>query len=105
MTASISPPPTGTPIHAAAAGTVTYAGDELKNYGNLVLIKHDGGYVTAYAHADRLIVSRGDCRHQGPGDRLCRPAPAMSPRRSCISRSATTPTPVNPRPLLMARNS
>ena len=54
MTASISPPPQGTPIHAAAAARVTYAGDELKDYGNLVLIKHAGGYVTAYAHADRL---------------------------------------------------
>ena len=48
------------PIHAAACGTVTYAGNELKDYGNLVLIKHAGGYVTAYAHADRLLVSRGD---------------------------------------------
>ena len=50
----------GTPIHAAASGTVSYAGDELKNYGNLVLIKHAGGYTTAYAHADHLVVSRGD---------------------------------------------
>ncbi|HEY2011827.1 MAG TPA: M23 family metallopeptidase [Rhizomicrobium sp.] len=48
------------PIHASASGTVTYAGDELKNYGNLVLVKHDGGFTTAYAHADRLVVSRGD---------------------------------------------
>jgi len=50
----------GTPIRAAASGSVTYAGDELKNYGNLVLIKHSGGFTTAYAHADRLVVSRGD---------------------------------------------
>lgn len=48
------------PIHASASGTVTYAGDELKNYGNLVLVKHEGGFTTAYAHADRLVVSRGD---------------------------------------------
>ena len=48
------------PVHAAASGTVTYAGDELKNYGNLVLVKHQGGFTTAYAHADRLVVSRGD---------------------------------------------
>jgi murein DD-endopeptidase MepM/ murein hydrolase activator NlpD len=32
----------------------------LKNYGNLVLIKHTGGYTTAYAHADHLVVTRGD---------------------------------------------
>ena len=52
--------PYGTPIHAAAAGQISYAGNELKGYGNLILIKHDDGYVTAYAHADRLIVNRGD---------------------------------------------
>ena len=52
--------PMGTPIHAAASGTVSYSGNELKDYGNLVLIKHEEGYVTAYAHADRLLVSRGD---------------------------------------------
>ena len=39
---------------------MTYAGDELKGYGNLVLIKHSDGYTTAYAHADRLLVQRGD---------------------------------------------
>jgi murein DD-endopeptidase MepM/ murein hydrolase activator NlpD len=49
----------GTPIHAAASGTVTYA-DRLKGYGNLILIKHDNGYVTAYAHAESLNVSQGD---------------------------------------------
>ena len=52
--------PSGTPIHAAAAGQISYAGNELRGYGNLVLIKHDGGYVTAYAHADRITVNRGD---------------------------------------------
>jgi murein DD-endopeptidase MepM/ murein hydrolase activator NlpD len=53
------------PIHASASGTITYAGDELKNYGNLVLIKHLGGFTTAYAHADRLVVSRGDVVTKG----------------------------------------
>ncbi|HEY1962650.1 MAG TPA: M23 family metallopeptidase [Rhizomicrobium sp.] len=55
----------GEPIHAAAAGTVTYAGNELKDYGNLVLIKHDNGYVTAYAHAESITVTRGDKVGQG----------------------------------------
>src|SRR6185295_8919668 len=50
----------GTPIRAAAAGTITYAGNELRGYGNLILIKHDDGYVTAYAHAQRIVVARGD---------------------------------------------
>ena len=55
----------GTPIHAAASGTVSYAGDDLKAYGNLLLIKHEDGYVTAYAHADRLIVGKGESVTKG----------------------------------------
>jgi murein DD-endopeptidase MepM/ murein hydrolase activator NlpD len=50
----------GTPVHAAAAGTVAYVGEELKNYGKLVLIRHEDGYVTAYAHSDAVTVSVGD---------------------------------------------
>jgi murein DD-endopeptidase MepM/ murein hydrolase activator NlpD len=50
----------GEPIRASASGTVSYEGDELKSYGNLVLIRHEGGYVTAYAHASRIVVRRGD---------------------------------------------
>ncbi len=52
--------PFGTPIRAAASGQISYAGNELRGYGNLVLIKHDDGYVTAYAHAERIVVNRGD---------------------------------------------
>jgi murein DD-endopeptidase MepM/ murein hydrolase activator NlpD len=52
--------PMGTDIHAAEDGVVAYAGDELKGYGNLVLVRHDNGWVTAYAHADELLVKRGD---------------------------------------------
>jgi len=50
----------GEPIHASASGIVTYCGNELKGYGNLVLIRHGDGYVTAYAHADSIAVGRGD---------------------------------------------
>ena len=57
--------PMGTPIHAAASGTVSYSGDELKDYGNLLLIKHPGGYVTAYAHADQLLVHSGQTVTKG----------------------------------------
>ncbi|MEJ0024570.1 MAG: M23 family metallopeptidase [Rhizomicrobium sp.] len=57
--------PFGTPIHAAAAGQISYAGNELRGYGNLVLIKHDDGYVTAYAHAERIVVNRGDYVQKG----------------------------------------
>jgi len=49
----------GTTIRAAQAGTVAYAGNELRGYGNLVLIRHEDGWVTAYAHADSIMVQRG----------------------------------------------
>ncbi len=52
--------PLGTDVHAAESGVVAYAGSELKGYGNLVLIRHDNGWVTAYAHNDELLVKRGD---------------------------------------------
>ncbi len=52
--------PYGEPIRAAADGTVSYSGNELKSYGNLILLRHPNGYVTAYAHAERVIVEKGD---------------------------------------------
>jgi murein DD-endopeptidase MepM/ murein hydrolase activator NlpD len=52
--------PEGTPVKAAEDGVVAYAGNELKGYGNLVLVRHADGYVTAYAHARELLVKRGD---------------------------------------------
>jgi murein DD-endopeptidase MepM/ murein hydrolase activator NlpD len=91
----------GTPIHAAAAGTVTYAGNELKGYGNLILIRHDNGYVTAYAHAERITVARGDRVDRGDvigfagatGD-------VTSPQLHFEIRQGVKP--VDPRPLLLA---
>ena len=47
-------------MKAAEDGVVAYAGNELKGYGNLVLVRHPNGYVTAYAHAKELLVKRGD---------------------------------------------
>lgn len=55
----------GEPVKASEAGVVVYAGDGLRGYGNLILIRHDGGWVTAYAHNDRLLVSRGDTVKRG----------------------------------------
>ncbi len=52
--------PEGTPIKAAEDGVVAYAGNELKSYGNLVLIRHSNGYVTAYAHASEIMVKRDE---------------------------------------------
>ena len=57
--------PEGTKIQAAEGGVVAYAGNELKGYGNLVLIRHPGGYVTAYAHAATLLVKKGDLVKRG----------------------------------------
>jgi len=52
--------PQGTDVHAAESGVVAYAGAELKGYGNLILVRHENGWVTAYAHNDQLMVQRGD---------------------------------------------
>ncbi len=49
----------GTDVKAADAGTVAYAGNELKGFGNLILIKHNDGWITAYAHNDKLLVRKG----------------------------------------------
>jgi murein DD-endopeptidase MepM/ murein hydrolase activator NlpD len=57
--------PQGTDIHAAENGRVAYAGNELKGYGNLVLIRHDNGWVSAYAHADQVLVKRDDVVRRG----------------------------------------
>lgn len=51
---------TGDPIYAAAAGEVVYADDGLKEYGQLVLLRHSNGYITAYAHNSKLVVKNGD---------------------------------------------
>lgn len=51
--------PEGAPIRAADAGSVVYAGDDLPGYGNLVLVKHEGGWITAYANARRILVKEG----------------------------------------------
>ncbi|WP_446216863.1 M23 family metallopeptidase [Micromonospora sp. IBHARD004] len=52
--------PAGTPIHAAAAGTVVKAGDVGDGYGNSVFIDHGNGYLTHYAHQSRIAVSVGE---------------------------------------------
>ena len=89
------------PIHAAASGTITYEGNELKGYGNLILIRHADGYVTAYAHASKILVARGDFVAKGQvigyagetGD-------VTTPQLHFEIRHDTLP--VNPRPLLVA---
>jgi murein DD-endopeptidase MepM/ murein hydrolase activator NlpD len=55
----------GTPIKVIEGGVVAYAGNELRGYGNLVLVKHPDGLISAYAHCDELLVKKGD--KIGPG--------------------------------------
>jgi murein DD-endopeptidase MepM/ murein hydrolase activator NlpD len=94
----------GTPFRASAAGTVTYAGSDLKNYGNLVLVKHSGGYTTAYAHAERLVVAKGDfvARGQVIGY-IGQTGDVSTPQVHFEIRSATTP--VNPRSYLSSNTA
>ena len=55
----------GTPVIAAASGTVVYAGNGLRGYGNLLIVKHDADYLTAYAHNRTLLVKEGQTVAQG----------------------------------------
>ena len=57
--------PEGTPVRSAEDGVVDYSGNEQKSYGNLVLVRHSNGYVTAYAHASEVLVKRGDAIKRG----------------------------------------
>ena len=94
----------GAPIRAAASGTVIYAGDGLKAYGNLVLIRHRDGYITAYAHAERLLVARNT--HVVAGQVIGyagRTGDLEVPQLHFEIRHGVTP--LNPAPLLMASAS
>ena len=55
----------GSPVKAAEGGIVVYAGNELAGYGNLLLVRHPSGFVTAYAHNKKMLVERGDAVKQG----------------------------------------
>jgi murein DD-endopeptidase MepM/ murein hydrolase activator NlpD len=57
--------PEGTSVKSVEAGTVIYAGNELAGYGNLVLVRHAGGWVSAYAHNKDLLVKKGDTVQRG----------------------------------------
>jgi murein DD-endopeptidase MepM/ murein hydrolase activator NlpD len=55
----------GAAIRAAEAGTVIYVGSAVEGYGNLILVKHDNGFVSAYAHLSQITVSKGDAVMRG----------------------------------------
>lgn len=90
----------GTPIHAAAGGTVIFA-DKLKGYGKLILIRHDNRYITAYAHAQGILVTQGD--HVTRGDVIGysgATGDVGAPQLHFEIRQGVKP--VDPKPLLMA---
>jgi murein DD-endopeptidase MepM/ murein hydrolase activator NlpD len=89
------------PIRAAAGGSVSYSG-ALNGYGNLLLVKHANGYVTAYAHADRLLVTQGDYVAKGQViGYVGQTGDVAAPQLHFEIRSGTTP--VNPERYLTAR--
>ena len=91
----------GDPIRAAAEGTVTYVGNELKSYGNLILIKHDNGFITAYAHSETVKVMRG--QHVAAGDVIAyagATGDVTEPQLHFELRFGTKP--INPQPYLVA---
>jgi len=55
----------GEPVLAASDGKVVYPGNSLRGYGNLVIVKHDNTYLTAYAHNSKLLVKEGDTVRKG----------------------------------------
>lgn len=61
---NIAAPP-GTPIRAAGGGVVAYVGNELRGYGNLILIRHPEGWISAYAHCGAVLVKRGERVRRG----------------------------------------
>jgi murein DD-endopeptidase MepM/ murein hydrolase activator NlpD len=96
--------PLGTPIKAAAGGTVSYSGNGLKDYGNLLLIQHRDGYVTAYAHAEKLLVQKGDVVKAGQVIAYAgRTGDVSTPQLHFEIRRGTTP--VDPDDYLTQRNS
>jgi murein DD-endopeptidase MepM/ murein hydrolase activator NlpD len=91
--------PEGTPVRAAEDGVVAYAGNELKGYGNLILVRHANGYVTAYAHAKELLVRRGDPIKRGQViARSGQTGNVDAPQLHFEIRKG--PTPLDPMPLL-----
>jgi murein DD-endopeptidase MepM/ murein hydrolase activator NlpD len=55
----------GTPVKAAEAAVVAYAGNQIRGFGNLVLLKHSDGWMTTYAHNRKILVKRGERVEKG----------------------------------------
>ena len=90
--------PLGADIRAAAAGQVVYAGAGLAAYGNLVIIKHNDTFLSAYGHNDQLLVGEGDAVAQGDVIAKMGMGPERQPQVHFEIRRNGTP--VDPRGLL-----
>ena len=94
--------PEGTPVRAAEDGVVAYAGNELKTFGNLVLIRHADNYVSAYANASEILVKKGDTVRRGQIiAHSGQTGSATSPQLHFEIRKNSTP--IDPRKLLAAK--
>lgn len=91
--------PAGTPVKASDSGTVIYAGNELPAFGNLVLIRHAGGWVTAYGHLAKIDVQKGATVVQGqPVGTVGQTGSAPTPQLHFEIRQGSKP--VDPAPFL-----
>ena len=96
--------PSGTPFKAAASGTVAYVGNQLAGYGWLVLIRHSGDYMTAYAFANSVNVREGQMVTAGQViGQVGQTGRALSPRLHFQVRHATKP--VDPVPFLASASA
>jgi murein DD-endopeptidase MepM/ murein hydrolase activator NlpD len=91
----------GTAVTAAANGTVAYANNTLRNYGNLIIVRHSGNYMTIYAHNRRILVKQGQTVRQG--EKISEMGPQPDGRVALYFEVRAGGTPVNPTRLLPAR--
>lgn len=91
----------GDPVVAAAGGKVMYAGNGVRGLGNLVLLGHSDGFITAYAHNQQLLVKTGDEVKKGARIALLGQTDTTSPRLHFEIRRRGTP--VNPLSYLPAK--
>lgn len=91
----------GAPVVAAADGKVMYAGNGVRGLGNLILLGHSNGFITAYAHNQSLLVKTGDAVKKGAKIATIGQSDTTSPRLHFEVRRRGTP--VNPLAYLPAR--
>ncbi len=92
---------TGQPVKAAAGGTVVYSGSGLIGYGELIIVKHNDTYLSAYGHNASLLVKEGQLVEKGEKIATMGEAPGGQPRLHFEIRRNGKP--VNPRQYLPAR--